>query len=1013
MITAALLLTIGLPLWQDMQATSVNANTQRTEVIYFASREDALTKGFRESENYLDLNGTWDFKYFEDHHDMEALEGYPQWDKIKVPGNWEVQGWGTAIYTNIPYDFCPVNPQPPVLPESVPAGLYHRTFSVPASWAGREVYLNLCGTKSGTYVYVNGQEVGYSEDSKDLARFNVTSYLKEGRNELLLKIYRYTTASFLEDQDFWRLSGEERDVYLSSEARESGFDFNVVSTLTPDLKKGVFYLKMRSAAPTEVSYELMDRSGEVVADARFDFSGTMVTVADTIPGVRPWSAETPELYTLLLNVNGEYTRFHVGFRRLEIATVKDGDRDVKAFLVNGQPVKFKGVNLHEHNPYTGHYITRENILEDLILMKRANINAIRTSHYPQPREFYELCDSLGFYVYDEANIETHAMGYDIKKTLGNKPEWLPKHIDRTLNMYYRTSNYPCVTLLSLGNESGNGVNFYETYKLLKELEKDGQNRPIVYERAEYDWNTDIINPMYPGADWFKRMGETFGERPVIPCEYAHAMGNSTGSLDLQWKEIYAHTHLQGGFIWDWVDQGLYDEKRVWTYGGDYGENAPSDGNFNCNGLVGPDRDPHPGYYEVKHVYQEVDITPVDLEKGLFRIFNRRYFTSLQDYKITYWVERDGKRPFWWFRHKLHFDTAPQSAEEFKVKLPRMKKEGQYRIFFEVSAARELPLIAKGTILGNQEVLLKDTSVRELQPVKGQVEVTDGDTQVVLRSAKAQLIFDKADGCVKSWTVKGKEMIDPEFGLRPSFWRAPVDNDYGSGEPVRSAAFREVQKPLLVEAQKQEDGSAVILLTGTGVRKSETYTFFADGTLKIAVATEPTGAQGLDRWHRIMIPRLGFRFRVAEDAFRYFGRGPVENYQDRNSCTFKRIWESSAAAEYYPYVRPQETGHHTDTEWLEVGGLAITAAEPFEFNVLRQSVEDLDDGLKKQQRHISDVPVQNFTEVSLDYRQSGVGGYDSWGNRPEESRVLWADESYRYSFTLIPGIKGEKANHITK
>ena len=991
MMTLLFLLTAALPLWQDMQATSVNAETQRTEVVFFGQRQDALQKDFRESENYRSLNGIWDFKYFDDHREMEALEGAPRWDSIQVPGNWEVQGWGTAIYTNIPYDFCPVNPTPPVLPEAVPSALYRRFFSVPDSWKGREVYLNLCGTKSGTYVLVNGQEVGYCEDSKDLARFRITEFLKEGKNEVLLRIYRYTTASFLEDQDFWRLSGLERDVYLSSEASHSGFNFRVVSTLTPDLQTGVFYLKLHSDIPAEVYYELLDKDNTPVADAVFEFNGNMSTVADSIPNVRKWSAETPELYTLLLRVNGEYTRFHVGFRRLEITTVKDGDREVKAFLVNGQPVKFKGVNLHEHNPYTGHYVTRQNLLEDMLLMKQANVNAIRTCHYPQSREFYELCDSLGFYVYDEANVETHAMGYDPKKTLGNKIEWLTKHMDRTLNMYYRTANYPCVTLLSLGNEAGNGVNFYETYKALKALEKDGQNRPVVYERAGHDWNTDILNPMYPNADWFKRMGETYSERPVIPCEYAHAMGNSTGSLDLQWKYIYEHIHLQGGFIWDWVDQGLYDKERGWTYGGDYGENAPSDGNFCCNGVVNPDRDPHPGFYEVKHQYQELSITPVDAEKGEFQIFNRHYFTDLKPYRIKYWVERDGKRPFWWFKRRLHFETAPQTGETFQVKLPRMRKPGQYRIFFEASV--------QGSVQAFDQVLIKDTSIPEApRVVKGTVDVTDGDTQLVVRSAKAELVFDKAAGHVKSWKVNGKDVIDADFGLRPNFWRAPVDNDYGSGEPARSQAYRQPEKPILVSAEKNSDGSAVIRVIGEGVRKSEKYTFFADGSLKIEVETAAVQTKA-DK--RVMIPRLGFRFRTSREDFRYFGCGPLENYIDRNSASFKRIWESTASKEYYHYVRPQETGHHTQTEWLEAGNLLVKAAEPFEFNVLRQRVEDLDGGIQKSQTHLCDVPVRDYTEICLDYRQSGVGGYDSWGQRPEPSRTLWADESYSYAFTLIP------------
>ena len=984
LITALLLLSV-LPYWQDVQTTSVNAQTQRTELIFHAQRSDALSKGFRQSENYLSLNGEWDFKYFEDHRAMEVPA---VWDRIQVPGNWEVQGYGIPIYVNHPYEFCPKDPVPGVLPETFPAALYQKSFTIPEGWKGREVFLNLCGSKSGTYVYVNGQEAGYCEDSKNLARFRITDYLQEGENKLLLKIFRFSQGSFLECQDFWRISGLERDVYLSSEAKDSGFDFSVISTLTEDLQKGVFRLKLRASAPTEVLYELLDRDGSVLTDASFHFSGEMTTLPDTLPSVRRWSAETPELYTLLLQVNGEYARFPVGFRRLEIKKVPDGEREVSVFLVNGQPVKFKGVNLHEHNPYTGHYVSRENILEDLLLMKGANVNAIRTCHYPQPREFYELCDSLGFYVYDEANIESHGMGYHPDRTLGNKPEWYAKHLDRVMNMYRRTGNYPCVTFLSLGNEAGNGVNFYNAYSALKALEENGQNRPIVYERAEYDWNTDLLVPQYPGTQWFRRMGEEYTDRPVCPSEYAHAMGNSTGSLDWQWEQIYAHKQLQGAFIWDWVDQALYDRERGWTYGGDYGENAPSDGNFLCNGIVNPDREPHPAYYEVKHVYQEVAITPVDALGGVFSVFNRHYFIPLEGFTLRYWVERDGKRPFWWLRRKLRLHTAPQQADTFTVKLPRMSREGEYRIFFEV--------LKDGKVVAFDEALLQNTAKRERRTPKGQLTYAEGDTQIVVQGSGVEVVFDKALGAVKSWKVKDADLVNPGFGIQPNYWRAATDNDYGNRAPVRLEQFRQPAAPAEAHAVKGENGTVQIQVKGSGVRERETWTVYPDGAIRVQVNT----AAG----ERMEIPRLGLRFRVAEDAFRYFGRGPVENYLDRCSGSFKRIWEGSAGEEYFPYVRPQETGHHTGTSWLQVGGITVISEGEFEFNALRQSIEDLDGGPAKRQSHISDVPVRDFTEVCVDYRMTGVGGYDSWGSRPEPARTLWADESHHYSFTFIPGKK---------
>ncbi len=1016
MKTLLILIAAVLPYWQDMQVTSVGAETRRTEVVFYKERQDALRKSFRESENYLSLNGTWDFKYYEDL--VTAPESPASWDSILVPGNWEVQGWGIPIYTNIPYDFCPSDPQPPELPSAIPGAFYRRRFTVPENWAGREVYLNLCGTKSGTYVYVNGQALGYHEDSKSLARYRITDALHKGDNELVLKIFRYTTASFLEDQDFWRLSGIERDVYLSSEAGATGFDFSVTSTLTEDLQTGIFQLELRSEAPAEVYYELIDPEGKIVADALYNVRGSQTTLPDRIAGVRPWSAETPVLYTLLLRVNGEFTRFKVGFRRLEIAPVMDGEKEVKAFLVNGQPVKFKGVNYHEHNPFTGHYLTRENLLEDLLLMKEANVNAIRTCHYPQGREFYELCDSLGFYVYDEANIESHAMGYRPQQTLGNRAEWWPKHQDRILNMYRRTANYPCVTLLSLGNEAGNGVNFHEAYRLLKALEKDGQNRPVVYERAEMDWNTDMIVPQYPGADWLRHMGESYFKRPVCPSEYAHAMGNSTGSLDRQWEAIYAHTQLQGGFIWDWVDQGLYDAEKGFTYGGDYGTDVPSDANFLCNGIVNPDRQPHPAFYEVKQVYQEVSVRATDLEEGVFEVFNRHYFKSLDGYTLRWWIERDGKRIR---RGKLQLHTAPQTAETIRIRLPRMRRRGEYRLFFE-TATPATSFFGKGRVVAVDEILLKEASEPGKRRVRGRLEFTESATRIRVHGSKVDLVFDKEEGFVRSWMLREKDLVEPTFGIRPNFWRPPTDNDYGNGEPLRSQRYKQPARPASVSAQSLENGAVAISVQGSGVRASEIWTIFPDGTLEITVETAPEKDKDVE------IPRLGFRFRVKDNNFRYFGRGPVENYQDRCSASFKRIWSSSATAEFFPYVRPQETGHHTGTDWLSIGPITVARAdEPFEFNVLRHTVEDLDceeavgrpyqwhnfaaDEIHddeaarnrlRRQTHLNDVPDRNFTEVCIDYRMTGVGGYDSWGARPEPDCILWNSESYRYTIRLVPG-----------
>ena len=453
------------------------------------------------------------------------------------------------------------------------------------------------------------------------------------------------------------------------------------------------------------------------------------------------------------------------------------------------------------------------------------------------------------------------------------------------------------------------------------------------------------------------------------------MGNSTGSLDLQWDQIYSHVHLQGAFIWDWVDQGLYDKERGWTYGGDYGVNPPSDGNFCCNGIVNPDRTPHPGFYEVKHVYQELKIT----HKGenVFEAFNRLYFKD-QNVTVKWWVEKNGRKMFF-AKGKVKLQIGPQQAQEFKLRLPKMKKPGEYRIFFT-------------TDLSCDEVLLKDTAQAKKVTVKKSVTVTEGDTQIVVRGQKVELVFDKATGTVRTWKVGGKDVVNPDFGIKPNYWRAPVDNDYGNGAPRRTSIYKEAWKPLSVSAS-EADGTAVIKVKGEGVRMGEVWTVFPDGTIKIEVQTGAQPIKGVE------IPRLGIRFRVADDQFSYFGRGPVENYWDRSACTFRSIFKSAASKEYYPYVRPQETGHHTDVSWLCIGNLTVLGH--FEFNALRQSVEDLDGGIDKAQTHISDVPVRDFTEVCVDYIQSGVGGYDSWGARPETERTLWSDRCYNYSFTLVP------------
>lgn len=661
-----------LPYWKDIQTVAVNKEYPRTAFMTYDNRNQALTGEYENSPYYKLLNGTWNFYYADAYKDLPANIEQPDaniaWKEIKVPGNWEVQGYGVAIYTNHGYEFKPRNPQPPQLPETNPVGVYQRDIEIPADWDGRDIFLRLEGAKSGVYVYVNGQEVGYSEDSKNPAEFLINNYLKPGKNSLVIKIFRWSTGSYLECQDFWRMSGIERDVFLFSQPKTHIKDFNVVSTLDDTYKNGIFKLNVdvtnHTAANKEVTvaYELLDAAKKVVAEGNTPCPVTAdgqksISFEAALSNVKTWTSEHPNLYRLLISLkDGEKTSeiipYTVGFRRFEIKPtdqIAENGKPYVCLFVNGQPIKLKGVNIHEHNPETGHYVPEELMRKDFTLMKQNNINSVRLCHYPQDRKFYELCDEYGIYVYDEANIESHGMYYNLSRggTLGNHPEWLKPHMDRTINMYERNKNHPSVAIWSLGNEAGNGYNFYQTYLWLKEREVKGMNRPVNYERALWEWNTDMYVPQYPSAAWLEEIGKKGSDRPIAPSEYSHAMGNSNGNLAAQWRAIYKYPNLQGGYIWDWVDQGILETdengRTYWAYGGDYGTNAPSDGNFLCNGIVAPDRTPHPAMTEVKYAHQNVGFEAIDPAAGKFLVKNRFYFTNLKKYMISYTVKANGKQ----------------------------------------------------------------------------------------------------------------------------------------------------------------------------------------------------------------------------------------------------------------------------------------------------------------------------------------------------------------------------------
>lgn len=1077
-----------LPYWKDIQTVSVNREAPRSAFMTYADREQAATMKYEQSPYYQLLNGTWKFYYVDSYkqlpEDITSTTSLDGWKDIQVPGNWEVQGFGTAIYTNHGYEFQPRNPQPPALPEQNPVGVYRREITVPADWDGRDIYLHIAGAKSGCYVYVNGKEVGYNEDSKNPAEYLINDYLQPGKNVLTLKIFRWSTGSYLECQDFWRMSGIERDVFLYSQPKASVNDFRITSTLDDTYKNGIFRLAIdlknhqTNTANLAVSYTLVDKDGKTVSESEQTVSVpsdklSTVNFQQQLPDVQTWTSEAPNLYKLFMTVkeNGKVTEvipYHVGFRRIEIKEIdqKAGNgKNYVVLLVNGQPIKLRGVNIHEHNPETGHYVPEELMRKDFELMKRHNINTVRLCHYPQDRRFYELCDEYGLYVYDEANIESHGMYYDLRKggTLGNNPEWLKPHMYRTINMFERNKNYPSVTFWSLGNEAGNGYNFYQTYLWVKEADKDIMNRPVNYERAQWEWNSDMYVPQYPSAGWLEQIGQRGSDRPVAPSEYAHAMGNSTGSLWDQWKAIYKYPNLQGGYIWDWVDQGIltHDEngRPFWAYGGDFGTNMPSDGNFCCNGIVSPDRTLHPAMNEVKYAHQYVGFEPVDLSKGIFKVQNRYYFTNLKKYMITYQVKANDKV----IRNgKVSLDIAPQESQELTVNVNGLEpKVGtEYFVNFSVTTVEPEPLVPIGYELAHEQFRLPIEPVARTFATDGPALKcsTDGNLLKV-SSSRLNFVFDKESGIVTSYKVKGTEYFDKGFGIQPNFWRAPNDNDYGSQEPKRLQIWKQSSKDFrVVEATLDMDGKDAVLkatyLLAAGNLYIATYRIHPSGVVKAdytftstemeanktelseatLMATFTPGNDALRKESsKLVVPRIGIRFRlpVHMNQVTYFGRGPEENYIDRNNGTLVDLYKNTADNMYFPYVRPQENGHHTDTRWLSLGkkgkGLTIYADNTIGFNTLRNSVEDFDGeeathrdyqwnnrdaeelkhdvatakNIKPRQTHINDITPRDFVEVCVDMKQMGVGGYDSWGAIPDPQYLLPANKEYQWGFTIVP------------
>ncbi len=1008
----------------------------------------ALNAKWRESVNVLSLDGKWKFNYspapaarpywfFREDFDTR------QWGEIEVPSTWEREGYGTAYYVNVGYTF-PVNP-PFIDHSDNPVGSYKRSFTIPSGWRDKEVFLNFDGVSSAFNVWINGEKVGYSEDSKTTAEFNITPFLRKGKNNIAVEVYRYCDGSYLECQDFFRLSGIQRSVWLHARPKTYIRDYFAVPTLVNDYTDGLLDLTVELAdagrRPSALRLEagLYDGETKIFGETKdvqaFD-SLAVVELNSGIPDVSPWSAESPSLYTLVLTLADNRGRVlesisaRIGFRTAE---VKGG-----RFLVNGKAIRLKGTNIHEHDPVRGHTIDEALMLKDIRLMKMNNINAVRTSHYPQPERFYELCDEYGLYLIDEANIESHGIGYHPDITLANRPEWLDQHMFRTVRMVERDKNHPSVITWSLGNEAGDGQNFVETYKWIKGRD---DSRPVQYERAEKstrttERHTDIWCPMYPSPGeveaYALNEGKPGFDRPYIMCEYAHSMGNSTGNLQDYWDVIEKYGILQGGFIWDWVDQGMLETsdegEEYFAYGGDYGEvGAFSDGNFCCNGLVGPDRTPHPALTEVKKVYQYVGFKPADLARGQVTITNKYDFTNLSFFTINWEVLANGTL----FRSGNLNQINLEPGDSVTVEIPFGEivpaPDTEYHLNLHVSRSDEWGIVPQDHMYASEQVLLPfrvpaeaaEASETEGEEALALIDKRTEGSDLTFAGEGFEVVFDIATGLMKSYRAAGQELI--VSGPRPDFWRAPTDNDYGNGMEKRNAPWREAgSRAILISARISQPGmgSAGVEFSfdipGEGGKKIAglvtRYTVHAGGSVDVSfdfTRTDMTLGE---------IPRVGMQM-ILPGRFidlSWFGRGPHENYIDRKTSAFAGVYESSVADQYVPYVRPQENGYKTDTRWLNVTdgngkGIRFEGEPMFSFAAMNYLHEDFESqgrlagyrpDAKLVNRHISDVIPRDLVRVNIDYGQMGVGGDNSWGARTHPQYCLTARE-YRYGFRMVP------------
>ena len=1011
LLTTAQSYAAAEPEWKNPAVNQINREARRAVFFAFENANLAKANDKTKSGRYLSMEGKWRFNFVKDHNlapkDFFSLKfDDSKWVDFPVPGLFEIEGYGDKIYKNVGYAWCTTfDSKPPYIDETNNyTGSYRREFDLPADWNGQDVYFHVGSATSNLKVWVNGKFVGYSEDSKVAAEFNITKFLKKGKNLIAMQVMRWCDGSYLEDQDFWRFTGIAREVYLYARPKMHIEDI----TITQDYFNGEGQLNVDVKAP----------KGTTVEQSLTDANGKEVSVAD----VKPWSAEVPTLYNLLITLKKgdkvlEVIKQRVGFRHIEIKNAQ--------LLINGQPILIKGADRHELDPDKGYIVSMERMIQDIKIMKQLNINAVRTCHYPDDPRWYDLCDEYGIYLTAESNLESHGMGYG-EKTLAKNKDFELAHLERQYGNVHSFKNHPSIIVWSLGNEAGYGPNFEKAYDWVKATDK---TRPCQFEQAGQNGKTDIFCPMYYGYEGCEAYSKNDNPRPLIQCEYAHAMGNSMGGFKEYWDLVRKYPKYQGGYIWDFVDQGIRDKspitgRTIFTYGGDYGKYPASDYNFNCNGIIAPDRRLNPHAYEVGYYYQNVWVKDVDLKAGKFEIYNENFFKTLDDLELVWFLggagnnghHRDGVPTGLTYGHGGTIDISGIQPQQRKVitdeklqqtitKMSGHHGDQELLLNFYFKSKNGAPLIEKGQVMAKQQFCINAYKFPELKDETAQVQKEETNTYVKLSAGGTDLYIGKHNGWIDYITVDGKDMLQFRESIVPEFWRAPTDNDYGAGLQRRFATWKNPQMKVKNLAVNDNSIVATIDMPNQKATLEMTYTLTPEGV--IIVREHMT----VDKEAKVSeLFRYGMSIQMPKqyNQVEYYGRGPIETYCDRKDSEFLGVYKNKVNDEYFEYVRPQESGNHVDVRWFSVidnngKGLQFYSNASMEASALPYTNDMIDDGMHKDKawgRHSGDLIPSGMTTVHVQQKQLGLGCVNSWGAWPRsEYRLHYKD--YDFTFAIKP------------